>query len=835
MELKEIYKPKIDAAPNADGIISEGGFRLTVISDGLFRVEIDDGCEFLNLPSQSVWRRDFGKTAFKAERLGAKIRIETDRAVLIFDKRLNTFKILLKAEKNSASGMFLNCGNLKGTRRTLDGAVGAVKLGRGVMSKKGIAAFDDKKSLVLREDGMLEKRGASRRMDLYIFAYGSDYSAALVNFYRLTGQNPLLPRFALGNWWSRYHEYTAEEYLSLMKTFRDNGIPFSVATVDMDWHVTDISKEYGSGWAGQTGWTGYTWNRELFKDPIAFLKELKDAGYKVTLNLHPADGCRAYEDYYGAIADYMGVDKEQKEPVRFDMTNPRFINAYFEFLHYPLEREGVDFWWIDWQQGKKTAVDNLDPLWLLNHYHTLDNAKNDLRPLILSRYAGIGSHRYQVGFSGDTYISWRMLNFMPYFTTVAANIGFTWWSHDIGGHHFGKKDGELYLRWLQSGVFGPIMRLHGTKNRFIDKSPMKYRADIAGYAVKFLRLRHKLIPYIYTMNYLSHAKGEPLCKPMYYAYGNPEFYKKKYRNIYMFGTELLAAPITKPADKASKTGLSYAEAFLPEGAWTDIFTGRVYTAGKEGAAVRMYRDLESIPVLAKEGAILITDEKAETDTSNPSDLRVTLFPGRDNDFTLYEDDGESMRYKDGACVTTEFSLRGGRKDFTLKIKAPEGDVSLIPSGRKYAVAVRNALSADVSARVLKARHEIFAHVMKIESGTAANITKTGNETTADTLKSLNGISAHAVKAGCGLFAETYKKDSALVIEIAGADAFSDIEIVFSNVVYRADDKDAYVFSVWDRVETDVTKKNIFYKLYKRKGITLQRGLKKIIKEKDFFN
>lgn len=115
------------------------------------------------------------------------------------------------------------------------------------------------------------------------------------------------------------------------------------------------------------------------------------------------------------------------------------MEAYFEYLHHPYENEGVDFWWIDWQQGKKSSLKGLDPLWALNHYHYLDNCRGGKRGMILSRFAQAGSQRYPLGFSGDTTINWNCLRFQPYSTAAAANIGYTWWSHDIGGHMRGKR------------------------------------------------------------------------------------------------------------------------------------------------------------------------------------------------------------------------------------------------------------------------------------------------------------------------------------------------------------------------------------------------------------
>ena len=174
------------------------------------------------------------------------------------------------------------------------------------------------------------------------------------------------------------------------------------------------------------------------------------------------------------------------------MSSKRFLEAYFRILHHPLEQDGVDFWWIDWQQGTASAKDGLDPLWALNHYHYLAHAARHRHPLIMSRYAGIGSHRYPIGFSGDTTISWATLRLMPYFTATAANCGYSWWSHDIGGHHLGEKDDELYLRFLQFGVFNPINRMHCTDSPMLTKEPWAYENGIGQLAADALRLGDRL-------------------------------------------------------------------------------------------------------------------------------------------------------------------------------------------------------------------------------------------------------------------------------------------------------------------------------------------------------
>ena len=290
--------------------------------------------------------------------------------------------------------------------------------------------------------------------------------------YRLTGSTPLLPRFALGNWWSRYHPYSAAEYLDLMDRFAADDVPLSVAVLDMDWHLVDIDPKYG------TGWTGYTWNRDLFPDPPGVPRaSCTRRGLATSLNVHPAEGVHAHEERYagGGAAHAASIPSRSS---RSHSTRPtaRSCRRTSKQLHHPLEDEGVDFWWLDWQQGGVTRIAGLDPLWLLNHFHYLDSGRDGRRPLTFSRYAGVGSHRYPVGFSGDTVISWASLDFQPYFTATASNVGYGWWSHDIGGHFFGVKDDELATRWVQLGVYSPILRLHSSLSPFNTKEPWRFGA-----------------------------------------------------------------------------------------------------------------------------------------------------------------------------------------------------------------------------------------------------------------------------------------------------------------------------------------------------------------------
>ena len=195
--------------------------------------------------------------------------------------------------------------------------------------------------------------------------------------------------------------------------------------------------------------------------------------------------------------------------------------------------------------------------------------------MFFSRYSGPGSQRYPVGFSGDTFVSWESLNFQPYFTATSTNIGYTAWSHDIGGHLPRYRDDELQVRWLQLGVFSPINRLHSTASEFMSKDPWCYQEPERSMIKKWLRLRHSFFPYLYTMNYRTHKALLPLVQPMYYSHPKCQA-AYEVPNQFWFGSELIAAPITE--DNEVQSGLGCAKVWLPKGHWFDLFNGLHYTS-----------------------------------------------------------------------------------------------------------------------------------------------------------------------------------------------------------------------------------------------------------------
>ena len=336
----------------------------------------------------------------------------------------------------------------------------------------------------------------------------------------------------------------------------------------------------------------------------------------------------------------------------------------------------VDFWWMDWQQGMQSKLTGLDPLWMLNHLHYHDLGRDGIkRPFVFSRWGGLGNHRYPIGFSGDTLVRWSALAFQPYFTSTAANVAYGWWSHDIGGHMV--KDGtpELYLRWVQFGIFSPIFRLHSTSRAELDRRPWGKPERIFHAARDAMQLRHALIPYIYSMAWRAHQTGISLVAPMYYGDFSDAAFEAQ--NQYFFGSELIAAPIIAPADRTS--GLATKRVWLPAGTWFNFFTAKSFKGGRWH---EVKAALEDIPVFAKAGAIVPLAPKVNWGgIENPTELDIYVFPGTDNTFELYEDDGETSEYQRGKYAITKLSL----KDGVLTLHPAEGDLSAIPAQRTYRI------------------------------------------------------------------------------------------------------------------------------------------------------
>jgi len=644
------YDPK--AHPS--NMVVAGNARFTVLGSALVRLEYDPTGMFEDRASFAFVHRAVGPVAFTVKRMPGALLIETEDLKLThavgsgeFSKENLSIEWHVGSEFREWRPGMQDEANLGGTARTLDDVNGACELDQGILSRDGWALIDDSGSLLFGEEGWATPRREGSGTDWYFFGHGRAYRAALRDFTRVAGRIPLPPKYVLGAWWSRYWAYTDAELRDLVAEFRAHDVPLSVLVVDMDWHLD--------------GWTGYTWNRNCFPDPRSFLEWAQTEGLRVTLNLHPHEGVAPHESGYAEFAKQLVI--EHGKAIAFDCADPEYMRAYFDVLHRPMESEGVDFWWMDWQQGAKTRIDGLDPLFWLNHLHWRDWEENPERaherPLVFSRWGGLGNHRYQIGFSGDTHSTWASLAFQPYFTATAGNVGYGWWSHDIGGHQPGQVDPELYLRWIQWGALSPILRTHGTKNPLAERRIWAFGEEFLSHARAMFHLRMRLVPYLYGAAREAYDTGISMCRPLYIDWpGMEEAYTATHE--YMLGDDLLCAPVTTPVSSAS--GLAYSRVWIPFGTWYHWFSKRRY----EGPGwFPLLSALDELPLFVREGAIIPTALPMTRDAGDDL-LTLEIFPAAQSRRVLYDDDGISRAYEDDGC--TRWPIEQTRTEGVLHIK-----------------------------------------------------------------------------------------------------------------------------------------------------------------------
>ena len=683
--------------PCADSraIVQSGNARFTFLTSELVRLEWSKEGIFEDSPSLVFINRFLPVPAYSVDTVAGWLTITTEKLTVRYKNGSGIF-----TPENLSIGLKLNGQdiiwypgledslNLKGTTRTLDGTNGEkdVKLEQGIISRAGWSLVDDSQTLLFDSSSWnwVIARPPGERIDWYFFGYGHQYKKALYDFTRIAGNIPMPPQFAFGYWWSRYWTYSDDELRRLVNEMRSYDVPIDVLVIDMDWHET-----YGlSSWNtrrdpfGQSvGWTGYTWNRSLFPDPEKFIKWTDTQNLKTALNLHPASGIAPMEERYTEFARAYGFDTTGKPYIPFAIEEKKWAETYFNVLLRPFEKQGIDFWWLDWQAWLENKnMKGLSNTWWLNYtFFTNMERQSEMRPLLFHRWGGLGNHRYQIGFSGDTYITWESLSYQSYFTATASNVGYGYWSHDIGGHMGGKPTSELFLRWLQYGIFSPILRTHATKSAEIERRIWKH-GDYFELMRDAIQLRYALVPYIYTASRKAFETGVSLCRPMYYDYPENEdayFFKDQY----MFGDDMLAAPVTEKVSE--KTGLATKRIWLPAGDWYEYFSGSMVKGGK---VIERKFALQEIPVYVKGGSVVPMYPKRMNLQQRIDTLLLTIIPGGDGEAEIYEDDGTTSDYKGDQFAKTKVNKKVNEHGEVIVVIHPRnGKYRTMSDSRAYEV------------------------------------------------------------------------------------------------------------------------------------------------------
>ncbi len=702
LAIAAIVMPMLASAkdcPKADekAQVVAGNARFTVLTPQMIRMEWSEDGKFEDRATLTFVNRKLDVPQFKVKQSKSKLTITTSHVTLTYKKGAKfsaenlSAEILVAGKKVVWHYGDLDTQNLMGTTRTLDGyyALNHPKnrkkklspMETGLLSRSGWSVVDDSSRHVFvpvesHWKNWVECRPEGDRLDLYLFAYGHEYTKALKDYTRVAGDVPLPPKYTFGYWWSRYWQYSDNELRDLVETMRSMDIPLDVLIIDMDWHETwGLSRynpkkdEYGQ----RVGWTGYTWKQQLFPSPENFLKWCHKQNLKTSLNLHPASGIQPYEEPYKRFTEAYGW-KEEGKSVPFKMSEQKWADAYFNTVLGPMEKQGIDFWWLDWQQWvtSKYVKDLNNTFWLNHTFNHHMAEKSNERPMIYHRWGGLGSHRYQVGFSGDVYIAWEALAFMPWFTSTASNVCYGYWGHDIGGHMFHKEDEkvtnpELYLRWLQNAVFTPIFKTHCTKDSVIERRIWQFPNHMLDMRAT-MHLRYALVPYIYAAARQTFDTGVAMCRPMYYS--QPE-HDKAYNSPeqYMFGDNLLVASIVSPADKT--TGMASRKVWLPKGEkWFNMVSGKMYDGSDED--VEIHCTLSENPYFAKAGSIIPMYPKSVRNLQQTLNSYVLTFvPGGDGEATIYEDDGKSKDYST-AYATTKVTKRTEGNKVVITIAPRKG-------------------------------------------------------------------------------------------------------------------------------------------------------------------
>jgi hypothetical protein len=688
---------KIDyknAISNPKAIFKGKFYRITILSDILIRLEYDTGGIFEDRPTELALFRNFPVPKFEVQ--------ENDRFLVITTKH---FRIQYIKDKPFIGSMFAPDTNLRialldtdkiwyfnheearnfgGYDNHLDNSIiinntkdaknsNNFKL-KGLYSTDGFVSLDDSKSLLIDENGYLVK-DERPRIDTYLFMYKRDFGPCLQNYFTLSGYPPLIPRYALGIWWNKTKPYNMQDLQDLVFDFNKYRIPISTITLGEFWHIKDPNNL-------QRFKSGFTFNPDLFPKDNEVSNYLHERGIRLGVNIDPKEGIHPHEKHYAELAD--ALNQKEKMIIPFNALDKNFIKNYLNIIINPLHELGVDYFWVDYNPINRETLN------ALNYYEFNDFKKlTKERGLLLSRISTVAPHRYPVHYSGETLVSWDTLKELPYFNSLGSNLGLSWWSHDIGGFKKGIEDAELYLRYVELGTFSPIFRFASETGHFYKRKPWEW--DVKTYSIvkSYCELRQRLVPYLYGEAYKYHKNGMPLVEPLYYS--NPAIYDEiEYKNEYLFGTELLVAPITKEKDPVMQRSVEHI--YLPAGTWYDFKTGKKFIGDKRYYI--FYKD-EDYPVFAKSGSIICLADLADNInvTNVPKTMEVQVFPGKSNVYNLYEDDGVTNLYQEGYYIVTRFDYNYLQNNYTLIIRPFEGKSGIIPERRNYRIRFRNTREA----------------------------------------------------------------------------------------------------------------------------------------------
>lgn len=676
MALSEEFKTDITLGKAREDCTFKGNkYRITVLSDVLLRFEYSETGKFNDYPTIFAINRNFAKKpVFTVKQDEKYINITNDYFILEYSKEKpyiasklvpdSNLRITLKGTDKLWYFGNPEVKNLKGSAYSFDNKSN-INLSKGLYNLDGFASIDDTMSPVFISDGTI-KKNPSDALDVYVFIYKNDFQKALDSYFELTGKPSFIPRYALGVCWNKNEDYTEEELKDIISNFNKINIPLSSILLGSKWNLNKEGKTLSN----------YKFDNEKYKNLEQTINDIHQKNVFLGLTINPQSGITPYDSGYQSLKTKLNIIKDGVIPI--NVYNTAILET---FLNETLANLNIDFIKIDEITEDKTKT------FMLMHYIYKSLSKTaERRGLILSRNPGIASHRYPALYSGNTKVSWKTLKYLPYFNITSSNLGLSYYSHDIGGYEGGVEDSELYTRYVQFGTYSPVFRFSSKEGRYYKREPWKWDIFTESIVKDYIRIRHRLIPYIYSEMYKYSKDGINLIKPLYLDY-EKILDEPLYKNEYHFGKELFVCPITEPKDKVMNRVVH--RMYLPEGTWYDFKTGKKFPGGKR--YVTFYKD-EDYPVYAKSGAIVpmaILDENNLNSVKPPEKMEIQVFPGVSNNYDLYEDDGVTNLYKEGYYIVTNIDYNYRKNNYTLILRPTQGKIGIIPDKRDYKIKFRN--------------------------------------------------------------------------------------------------------------------------------------------------
>jgi alpha-glucosidase (family GH31 glycosyl hydrolase) len=654
-------------------------------------------------------------------------------------------------------------GNLLGTIRSLD-MLGAQTLNCthnekiavhseglhcewGLISRDGWALVDDTDNWALTKGAEWWESPNSDDSDWYLFAHGHDYTKAIADYTLVGGRVPLVPRYALGVWFTQWYDFNNANTKALVYKFRERSLPLDVYVSDMNWHKKDDSG-------------GWTFDPNLYPYPSDTFGWLHSQGLATAANVHDAKGVGNSDKMFPQMCAAMGLDPGRTTHVPFTMSNKTYAYAVEDVVLKDVADE-IDFTWINWQQGGQTggmAGGKQNPTMMLNKLRVTSPKRQKgaedqtrKRGMVLSRWGGLGSHRYPVGFSGDVALpgelplSWEKLAYQPYFSLTAANVAYGYWSHDVQGP---LESPEMYVRWVQWAAYSGVFRLHdrgmsaddcsrdvlekvkpgsrvdilreetslpdhlGVPSKKSNESEVPLCSNVRPWEIGPTRVseqfyasirsamvaRAELVPYLYTAAREAFAKGLGLLRPMYYEYPEQEeaYWASPNGSFaqYMLGPDLLVSPVTAPREK--ETNLATRAVWLPPGgSWYEMGTGALLEGGQ--VLVKGY-DLSETPLFVRAGAVVPSmtvgygEPHGKAVASPYQQLTFSVYPGATNGTgSCYEDDGLTEAYLAGEVAITKLSYTRNATSMQLTISRQGTFQQIEDKSRIYHIIVVSGL------------------------------------------------------------------------------------------------------------------------------------------------